>query len=206
MIDSGSDNSQRVVLVGEVKQGFALHVGIGNIDAVELRMVVVEYAEKIVVVAKQIYVGLRQWGARASRGRGHETEVGDGAEEAAAGMRRRGVRVAGWLTAAAAPRGNGQFGVDGAKERGSGGGDVLFLDKHWNVTISNSGVKLKTPSLACRRAGRSCCRQLIVATATGPCSRGRRRRRGFRQGLGAGPLLTCAGLEEARATGQGVAM
>mgnify|MGYP001598884077 FL=1 len=54
VVDSWADYNQGVVHVGQGEEGFALDVGVGDVDGVEGGGVVVEYAEEVVVVAEEI--------------------------------------------------------------------------------------------------------------------------------------------------------
>ncbi len=67
----GADHGEGVVLIGEGEQRLTLHVGVGDVDAVEHGRVVVHDAEEVVVVAQQVLVGLRRRrGAAAAPRRG----------------------------------------------------------------------------------------------------------------------------------------
>lgn len=81
VVDTGANDGEGIVLVSEGQQALALDVGVGDVDAVQDRRVVVEDAEEVVVVAEEVLVGLGQW--RRLRLVGGEAQVGDGAEEVA---------------------------------------------------------------------------------------------------------------------------
>lgn len=58
VVDAGPNDGEGVVLVGEGEEGFTLHVGVGNVDAVEDGREVVHDAEEVVVVAQDVLLVL----------------------------------------------------------------------------------------------------------------------------------------------------
>lgn len=70
MVDAGADNGEGIVLIGEGEEGFALHIGIGNVDTVEYGREIVHDTKEIIVVAQDVLLVLSSgWEVRV-RGRG----------------------------------------------------------------------------------------------------------------------------------------
>ena len=88
VIDTGTNDVQGVVHVGESEEAFALDVGFGDINRVESGGVIVEDAEQVVVIANDVAVrGMRVGFGDVRRGL-HGGEIGHGAKEPG-GRRRR---------------------------------------------------------------------------------------------------------------------
>jgi hypothetical protein len=58
VVHARSDDTKRVVHVGELQKRFALYICIGDIDSIKRGRVVVEDAEQVVVVSEDVVVGV----------------------------------------------------------------------------------------------------------------------------------------------------
>lgn len=96
MVDARSDDVECIVHVCKRKQGFAIHVGVCDVDGVEGGRVVVEYAKEVIVGAEEV-IGRVLWSA-GLRGDVQGGEVGEGAEEGCLGS--RGLVARGWRSGA----------------------------------------------------------------------------------------------------------
>jgi hypothetical protein len=79
VIDTGPNNRECVIHIGERKKGLTLNVGVCDIDGVESRRIVIKYAKEVVIVSQQVLVCLRKPVTRRWRG---EAEICYGPEEA----------------------------------------------------------------------------------------------------------------------------